>query len=214
MELGNYIDAYCERHEPGLWAEPLNALTNIAFLIAAICVFILARRENRLDLRAGMLIALIAIIGAGSTAYHTLATHGAMLADTFPILLFQIAFLFFYGRDVIKLSWPYLVILFCGFVLCIYGFATLPGHWLNGSLSYAPAFIFLLGLGVWHYLHVKREKFTLLLAALVFAVSLSFRSLDMEFCDIMRTGLHFIWHILNGAVLYLSARALLLGFKA
>jgi hypothetical protein len=25
------IDAYCERLGPGLWAEPLNALTNLAF---------------------------------------------------------------------------------------------------------------------------------------------------------------------------------------
>ena len=39
-EQGNstltYFDSYCERAgEIGLWAEPLNAITNIAFLLAA-----------------------------------------------------------------------------------------------------------------------------------------------------------------------------------
>ena len=30
------IDAYCERTDPGYWAEPVNALTNLAFLLAAL----------------------------------------------------------------------------------------------------------------------------------------------------------------------------------
>ena len=30
------IDAYCERLGPGFWAEPLNAWTNLAFLLAAL----------------------------------------------------------------------------------------------------------------------------------------------------------------------------------
>ena len=30
------VDDYCERLGPGLWAEPLNLVTNLAFLIAAI----------------------------------------------------------------------------------------------------------------------------------------------------------------------------------
>jgi hypothetical protein len=29
------MDAYCERTAPGLLAEPLNAITNTSFLIAA-----------------------------------------------------------------------------------------------------------------------------------------------------------------------------------
>ena len=213
MDLNAYIDLYCERTQPGLWAEPLNAFTNISFFIAAFFVFRLARDKKSLDVRAFALIALLLVVGAGSTLFHVFATHWAMLSDTLPTLLFQLVFLLLYARGVIGLSWPYTVMLLCGFVLCIYGFGTLPGHWLNGSLSYAPAFIFLLGLGAWHRLRIKREKHTLLAAAGVFAISLAFRSLDMEFCDIITTGLHFVWHLLNGVVLYLSARAFLLGFK-
>ena len=33
--MDTYMDAYCERTGPGLLAEPLNAITNASFLIAA-----------------------------------------------------------------------------------------------------------------------------------------------------------------------------------
>ena len=29
------IDLYCERTAPGLWEEPINALTNLSFFVAA-----------------------------------------------------------------------------------------------------------------------------------------------------------------------------------
>jgi hypothetical protein len=33
--IDGYMDVYCERTGPGLLAEPLNAVTNASFLIAA-----------------------------------------------------------------------------------------------------------------------------------------------------------------------------------
>jgi hypothetical protein len=33
--MDTYMDAYCERTAPGLLNEPLNAITNASFLIAA-----------------------------------------------------------------------------------------------------------------------------------------------------------------------------------
>ena len=35
MDLMRSIDNYCERLDPGFWAEPLNAVTNAAFVIGA-----------------------------------------------------------------------------------------------------------------------------------------------------------------------------------
>ncbi len=37
------IDAYCERLGPGVWAEPVNALTNLAFLAGAAIAYGAAR---------------------------------------------------------------------------------------------------------------------------------------------------------------------------
>jgi len=30
------IDNYCERIDPSFWSEPVNAMTNLAFIVAAL----------------------------------------------------------------------------------------------------------------------------------------------------------------------------------
>jgi hypothetical protein len=47
-------------------------------------------------------------------------------------------------------------------------------------------------------------------AGAVFALSLSLRTLDRDVCDYVPAGTHFLWHLLNGLVLYLVARTLVL----
>ena len=41
-----YIDLYCERVGPGTWDEPLNAVTNLAFLAAGLLLVIALRRAE------------------------------------------------------------------------------------------------------------------------------------------------------------------------
>ena len=57
---------YCERCGPGLLAEPINASTNLSFLIAAWAAWFLARRANALHAGTWGLIALSVAIGIGS----------------------------------------------------------------------------------------------------------------------------------------------------
>ncbi len=205
--MNTYIDSYCERINPGLFAEPLNAFTNIAFFIAAFLAYTLARRENALDWKSGSLIALMVVIGIGSSLFHTFATLWASLSDTLPILFYQITFLVLYAQNVMKMKCRYSIALLGAFLLTIYGFGILPQDWFNGSLGYAPALLFILGLGLWHIRNAPHEKPILFIAAGVFMLSLTFRSLDMRFCEALPFGLHFLWHCLNGCVLYLTTRA-------
>ncbi len=207
-----HIDIYCERSAFGFWEEPLNAVTNAAFFVAALAAFMLARRQGALAFDTGLLIALMAVIGAGSFLFHTLATYGAMLADVIPILIFQIVMIAAYARRVMGFDARRIAGLLAVFVLLGVAFGRLPSDWLNGSLSYAPALLFLLGLGVYHWRHGKAGRWTLLAAGGVFALSLGFRSMDMALCDMIPFGVHFMWHILNGCVLYLSFRALALNY--
>ena len=208
--MNNYIDIYCERLEPDVWAEPVNALTNLSFIVAAFFAYRLAQREGALDWRAGLLIVLIVAIGSGSFLFHTLAVFWSMLADTLPILFYQIAFLSLYAQRVMGLRCLYSSGLLAAFFVTIYLFGRLPEDWLNGSLSYGPALIFLAGLGLWHAKHAGRERYGLLLAAFIFLMSLTLRSVDMRICSHWPVGTHFMWHILNGAVLYLTTRSYIL----
>lgn len=208
--MNDYIDIYCERLEPGLWAEPVNALTNASFFIAALFAFFLARRENALNWKSGLLIALTLGMGIGSTLFHTHATLWAMLTDVLPILAYQIVFIVLYTHGVIKGGCKLSLPLLAAFLLCMWGSMQLPREWLNGSLEYAPALLFLSGFAVYHIKNAARERLGLLAAVGVFTLSLTFRSIDMALCEAMPLGTHFMWHILNGLVLYLTTRAYIL----
>lgn len=82
------IDIYCERLGPGFWAEPWNALSNIAFLLAALWGLAEARRRDALNAANLALIALASAIGIGSFLFHSFATTWSALADVGPIWAF------------------------------------------------------------------------------------------------------------------------------
>jgi hypothetical protein len=207
--MTDYIDIYCERLMPGLWAEPLNAITNAAFFIAAF--FVWQAAKDKMDFAVIIFIVLMVCIGIGSTLFHTFATHATQLTDVIPILLFQMAFIWLYSLRVIKLSAAKTAGIFAAFLVFSVLCDRIPSSVLNGSAGYIPALLFVTGFGLWHYKNATQEKFVLLIAAGVFVVSLTFRSVDMAVCESLPIGTHFLWHSLNGVVLYCSARGYIKG---
>lgn len=205
---GAPIDIYCERLSAAFWAEPVNALTNLAFIIAAFCAFRHVKRAGAMDWGAGLLVTLLFIIGIGSFLFHSFAVFWAMLADTLPILAFQLVFIGLYAARVMRLGLVQVGAVYAVFVGLIVSSGLLPQDWLNGSLSYLPAAILLSCFGAWHYAsgQIKQERLILLLASGVFLLSLTFRSVDMLICTHFALGTHFIWHVLNAIVLYLCVR--------
>ena len=76
------------------------------------------------------------------------------------------------------------------------------------------ALIVLVGLGLLHRQRREPEPYILLVAAAVFAFSLFFRSIDSAVCPELPLGTHFLWHLLNGVLLYLSMRAWIMSARA
>ncbi len=87
------VDLYCERLGPGLWAQPLNVSSNLAFLMATWAVWYLARRRQSLTGSIWILVVLVDAIGTGSLLFHTFATSRARFLYLSPILIFQLLFL-------------------------------------------------------------------------------------------------------------------------
>ena len=56
----NSVDIYCERLDTSFWAEPINAITNLSFIVAGL--FIWRLRTPRSNLMAILMI----LIGLGS----------------------------------------------------------------------------------------------------------------------------------------------------
>lgn len=88
------VDIYCERVDAAFWSEPINAITNAAFLIAAYLALRSYRAGDTHDRLLQFLIVTVALIGLGSFAFHTMATRGAVLLDVIPITVFVYAYLF------------------------------------------------------------------------------------------------------------------------
>lgn len=203
------IDIYCERLSPTFWAEPVNALTNVGFLVAAWFGWLLYRNHPSAAPGSAWLVLLVGVIGVGSFLFHTLATPWAAAADVLPILAFQVGFLWIYGRSVIEwrpTAGLAAVALFIAAVVTSGQFREL----LNGSIAYAPAAATLAALAVFHARNAHDGRYTLLVATGLFVISLTFRTLDEAVCAMIPIGTHFLWHLLNSLVLYLAVRALII----
>lgn len=199
------IHLYCERVTPSFWAEPVNALSNLAFLIAAYSAFDLWRREGKGDPAILTLIVIVVAVGLGSFAFHTLATRGAMLLDVAPIGLFIYGYFLLALRRFLLLSWPVSLALLAGFVVLSLALASyVPREVLNGSSGYFPALAALIVLGWLSRGHAVGQA--MLVAAGLFVVSLIFRIVDLDGCAVWPLGTHFLWHVLNGTVLYAVLR--------
>lgn len=149
----------------------------------------------------------MAAIGIGSALFHTFATTWAGVLDLAPILVFQGYFLWLYCRRVASLGSSASALLVGGLLFAAVAGRALP-HGNEWSLAYIPALIPLLGWGVYHCYTQKREPLALATAAGIFALALTFRTLDGVVCPLFPLGTHFLWHLLNASVLYLLFKAL------
>jgi hypothetical protein len=199
------IDIYCERMGPEFWAEPVNAVTNAAFLIAAAWVLLVLRREGRLEAGTGLLIGLLTAIGIGSFLFHTVATRWAALADVLPIMLFILAYLALTMRRGFRLNWWWAGGITLAFLPASFAVSSavgeLAGGALGGSSGYVPALLALVVAGGWLQVRGVREGQWLLAAAAVFVASITLRTLDQPLCQATPFGTHFMWHVLNAVVL-------------
>ncbi|MBW6416631.1 ceramidase domain-containing protein [Celeribacter sp. PS-C1] len=192
------IDAYCERTDFTFWSEPVNALTNAAFLIAALVIWPRARAYPM----ARALVVVLFVIGLGSFAFHTTATRWGAMVDTLPILLFILLYIFAATRDYFGLeTWKSVLVTMLFFP---YAAATVPlfsNLGLGSSAAYAPVPMLIF---IYAILLRRRAPLTargLAVGALILCLSIAMRWLDEPICAGLPLGTHFLWHILNAMML-------------
>lgn len=197
MDWTRAIDAYCERTDTSYWSEPVNALTNVAFLVSAVVMW-------RRSFGAGLFLSgILFVIGIGSWLFHTHATAWAAAADSLPILVFSLSYVFLANRDF--WGWP------------IWAAGLGAAAYIPYSAAVTPVFSALpffaisdyywpLPLLILTYAFLLRGRAPVLsrnlaIGAAILCLSLTFRSLDMPLCDAMPWGTHWLWHILNALML-------------
>ncbi len=129
------LNIYCERHGAGFWNEPINALTNLIFILAGF-MLVLNTRQNKLCIFLSLQIILI---GVASFLFHTFANILAGLIDTVSIMLFGVTYIFGSNYYLLKLNTITSIII----ALCLVPFsffvsqlATISFGSLNGSTLY------------------------------------------------------------------------------
>lgn len=198
MDWNAPLDGYCERLDASFWAEPVNAVTNAAFLLAALLMWM--RAPQRI---CRVLSANLALIGIGSALFHTFATPWAALTDVLPIASFVFVYIWAANRHYVPLSplmaaamtflaVPYMAV-------SGWAFSQLPGFTV--SAAYWPVAFLIMLYGFFLRNRAPEVAKGLLLGAGILAASLAFRSLDVAFCAMIPVGTHFIWHLLNAIML-------------
>lgn len=181
---------YCEQllHAS---VEPINAVTNIAFILFALLAFYKLHKEP--GILKFILPLLLALIGAGSAWWHMGHTAGGDVTDTLSIIIFAstVSVLLLY-----KLLESKTKVVFAFGPLLILTLIAEQLPYLSGSLPYV---VLLSGLVVFGFLFMKRfpeSKLVVVVSIGTFGLAILFRSLDMELCSQFVIGTHFLWHIL------------------
>jgi hypothetical protein len=202
-------DEYCERIGFSLLAEPINAISNLSFIVAAWAAWRLAKRTGTLTTGVKVVIALAGATAIGSMLWHTLANTWSLYLDVIPIVLFMVGFLWLYVRKVMGKGAGFAALSVGAFFVSAVLVKPI-GDAIHGAPSYLPGLLVVLVLGLYHAIQQKPSRFTLLAAAGTYFTALFFRTIDDELCHYMTIGTHFIWHTLIGLVTYLAMRSLIL----
>ncbi|MEX0406202.1 ceramidase domain-containing protein [Aquibium sp. LZ166] len=198
------IDNYCERTGPEFWSEPLNAVTNLAFILAGIWGLLEIRRRNG-DAFAVALAWWVIAIGIGSALFHTFANGLTIWFDVVPIATFTLALTLFNIRRWVGFGWGLSLAALVGFFAIAGAITAMLPDWIrvatNGTSGYLPA---LLSLAFWGLVLIWRGHpagWYDLVAAAMLVASAFFRTIDPDICEAFPIGTHFLWHTLNGAML-------------
>ena len=197
MDWTAAIDNYCERVDPSFWAEPVNAVTNAAFLLAALWVWPRTEGMGRL------LAAVLFLIGVGSFLFHTFAQPWALLADVVPIVVYILLYIFAANRDFWGLPplWAFgATLLFFPYAFATgWAFGMIPG--LGGSAGYAPVALLIYLYAIALRTRAPDTARGLAIGATILVASLAARTVDEPLCAAIPLGTHFLWHVLNAVML-------------
>jgi len=207
------FDVYCERIDFSFWSEPVNALTNLAFVVAAVALAQATPRAGRTDWPVTILIGLILLVGIGSFLFHTTATRWAANADIIPITAFIYFFFYVAMRRLFDLDLVWAI----AATILFFAAATLATPLIRSVVGYSggyvPPLIGLVLCGVILLARGRPGAMHFLGASAIFTLSLIFRAMDSPVCESFALGTHFLWHLLNAVVLYVLVRAVMVGPK-
>jgi hypothetical protein len=199
-------------------AEPVNTITNVVIIAAAIAALLMIRRRlGRYPADLMLLVILLFATGIGSFFWHALRTPLWLVLDWLPGVLFLLTYVFLWLRALhgtLAGAGALALLIAVGPGVTAFArpnLAVAP----HSPLLFAPFFGALVVIGAGFVYLTARARGAA--AALMAATSLGlgtlaaiFRSIDMIACPVIPTGTHFLWHIFLSAAAYCCIRFLVM----
>lgn len=199
MDWFRAVDGYCERLDATFWSEPVNAVTNLGFVLMALWLWPRVRGV----LGARVLCGVLAMIGIGSWLFHTHAQVWAGLLDVAPIA----GFVFFYIYLANRSYWGWSRAISAGGLVLFVPYAAIVA-WGLGDLPVVGGSALYISVAVLIALYAAalRRRLPevargLAIGAGLLFLSITFRAVDGPLCDLWPIGTHFLWHLLNAVML-------------
>ena len=202
------IGFYCGRHGSGLFDEPQNSFSNVAFLLGALLAYRAWRASGSSERFILVLVLMLGAIGVGSFTFHSYPIPATLYVDLVPIQIYILAVLAYTLNRILLCTWRTAALIVLGFALLRQAWLYLvPQGLLGGGVTHIPTLLALLifivvlarrGLLVWRYL---------VAGAACYSIALFVRSWDVPLCNAYPLGLHWLWHILTA----LAATLVLIG---
>ena len=214
MSLIKFIEQlqtpYCERIGAGPLDEPLNAISNLAFAVAAILAAVHIHKRQVVGLFPRILPWSIGAVAVASTIYHTLRSPLTFVVDALSLSIFMVVAIFFVLRKITARTIS--AILLGTAFLSVEGVALfcVPEGFLNGSTPHVIALVFVvLLMGLISRRHESLARQVVPIAAF-YAVAIVCRTIDMAICSWLPIGTHFLWHVAGAIAAFLTIRFALL----
>jgi hypothetical protein len=197
-----------ERTGAGLWVEPVNVASGMAFPLAALMLWRLAKSaSDPASERVGIAFSiLLALVGMGSTAFHLFANGLGLVVDAMFVVIFAHAFLPLFLMRVLRWGKGESILALGVFVAMELAprFFSVRVIWWHLIALIGLCIIAILSRGASAEIRRRTQ-----LAAGVFAASLLFHVADGPMSQWIPFGTHFLWHLGTAFALYLLGATLI-----
>lgn len=197
---------YCETYRDlAFIAEPINAITNIASLIAALLILIYLRRRNIKAWDLYTLVALLAFTGIGSFFWHAFRDPVALAFDALPGIMFFLLFLWVWATRLRNRWYGYGILLALAIFqfLQFYLFPTSSG--LTAAFRVHGVFVIIALILVTSTYSLRGQVALWALGTVgAYSIAATARTIDLMVCSVVPFGTHFLWHIFLATGAYLG----------
>lgn len=205
------MSLYCERTEPGWFAEPLNTATGLAYFVASWQAWKqLDRGRWREQWDLHLLAGLIALVGLASLFWHASGIRWLFWVDAAALTAFAAAYWSVFLVRVplfrgigLAVAWALTA------VALVFFFRLVPGAVPGSTLTYLPLLFLLFVALVLAFRVDRRLARDLFFAGVIFGLALGARSLDPVLCTWVVVGTHWLWHLLTAGLLFVLVDGIL-----